>query len=431
MRVSRGMLIGITVAVALALGLAACGNNGSSTGGSTVGITKTSVTLGTHQPLTGPAAPGYSEIAPASKAYFDYVNANGGINGRKIHLVIKDDGYNPANTVSVVHQLVLQKKVFGILDGLGTPTHTKVLGFLNSEKVPDLFVASGCLCWNNVKTQPETFGWQPDYYIEGKILGKYVADHFKGMKIAYFLQNDDFGADGAKGLDTQIPKSQVVTRQKYQPGVTDIAPQVSAMKGAGAQVVVSFSIPAYTALFKLNGLKLGFSPKLVVSNVGSDPLTLTGLLKSFSKGKAGSALLQGIITDSYLPSGADTSNSWIALFDKIRAQYDPKVQLDGNVVYGMAVAYTFAQVLQKAGKDPTRENVVKAVEQGGLTGPGLVPFRYSATNHSGYTGVQVGVIKGEGINSLGPVQTTDDASGPITTSSATPPAAPANGLPAT
>src|SRR5579859_5153522 len=136
--------------VAAALVLAACGSSSSSNnGGSTApGVTATSITFGTHQPLTGPAAPGYSEIAPASQAFFNYVNAHGGVYGRKINLVIKDDAYNPTNTVNVVHQLVLQSSVFGIFEGLGTPTHTKVVGFLNASRIPDLFVASGCPCWD-------------------------------------------------------------------------------------------------------------------------------------------------------------------------------------------------------------------------------------------------------------------------------------------
>src|SRR5437868_1633758 len=131
---------------ALTLAVAGCGSSSSSSGGAP-GVSKTSITFGTHQPLTGPAAPGYSEIAPASQAFFNYVNANGGVFGRKINLIYKDDGYNPTNTVNVVHQLVLQNHVFGIFEGLGTPTHTKVVSFLNASKVPDVFVASGCPCW--------------------------------------------------------------------------------------------------------------------------------------------------------------------------------------------------------------------------------------------------------------------------------------------
>ncbi len=166
-----------------ALVITGCGSS-SSSGSSAPGVTATSITFGTHQPLTGPAAPGYSQIAPASQAYFDYVNAHGGVYGRKIHLIIKDDAYNPTNTVNVVHQLVLQDKVFGIFEGLGTPTHTKVVGFLNAEKIPDMFIASGCPCWDNGTWQPYSFGWQPNYTIEGKILGQYIKQHFPARRSA-------------------------------------------------------------------------------------------------------------------------------------------------------------------------------------------------------------------------------------------------------
>src|SRR6201997_1389191 len=192
------------VAAALAsVAVAGCGSSSSASGGSSgsggssaPGVTATSITFGSHQPLTGPAAPGYSEIAPASQAYFDYVNAHGGVYGRKITLDYKDDAYNPTNTVNVVHQLVLQDKVFGIFEGLGTPTHTKVVGFLNAEKIPDLFVASGCPCWDNGTGQPWTFGWQPNYTIEGKILGQYLKQHFAGKKIGVLYQDGDFGNGG-------------------------------------------------------------------------------------------------------------------------------------------------------------------------------------------------------------------------------------------
>ena len=132
------------------------------------GITPTTITIGSHQPLTGPAAPGYSEIAPASTAYFDYVNANGGIYGRKIVYKYLDDAYDPTTTASVVRQLVLQDNVYAIFNGLGTPTHLAAVSFLNSEKVPDVFVASGCECWNAPSTYPETFGWQLDYVQRGQ-----------------------------------------------------------------------------------------------------------------------------------------------------------------------------------------------------------------------------------------------------------------------
>ena len=398
------------VVAATCVALAACGSSGSS---STPGVTGTSVTIGSHQPLTGVAAPGYSEIAPAAKAFFAYVNAHGGINGRTINYIYKDDGYNPTQTVAVVQQLVLQNKVFGIFNGLGTPTHTKVVQFLNSNKVPDLFVASGCSCWNQPSTLPYTFGWQTDYVREGKILGQYVAQHFAGKKIAYFLQNDDFGMDGEKGLNMEIPGSAVVSRQFYQPGNINVAPQIAAIKSSGAQVLINFTVPAYTALAELTSFKLGYHPQMVTSNVGSDPITLTGLLQSFSKGAAGSALIQGMITDGYLPPPSATGNPWIQLFSQVHSQYDAGAPFDGNVLYGMAAAYTFVAALKAAGKDLTRQSIVNAVQTANLAGPGLVPYAYSSSSHAGFTGVQVGTISGTGIHLIGTPLTTDDATGPI------------------
>jgi ABC-type branched-subunit amino acid transport system substrate-binding protein len=399
------------VAAVAAIAVGGCGNNGGG-GGSDPGVTDSTVKIGSHQPLTGPAAPGYSEIAPASNAFFKYLNSQGGINGRKINYIYKDDGYNPTNTVSVVKRLVLQQKVFGIFNGLGTPTHTKVVDFLNASKVPDLFVASGCQCWDEPGDQPMTFGWQPDYVVEGKILGDYIKRKFPDKKVAYFFQNDDFGKDGVKGLDMYV-KGQVVSRQSYQPGDTNIGPQMSAIKSSGAEVVAAFTIPAYTALAELNAVKLGYKAQLVVSNVGSDPITVGGLLKAFSKGKAGAALLEGLVTDGYLPAVGDTSNPWIDLFKRIHDRAGLKSPFDGNVLYGMAAAYTFAQALKDAGDPPTRQGLVDAVEKGNFRGPGLVPFRFSDKSHAGFTGAQIGTIKGGKIVYEGTPVTTDDGSGPL------------------
>jgi branched-chain amino acid transport system substrate-binding protein len=437
-RVSLRILSGGAV---LALGLVACGGSSSGGGGgsaskgggntaSAPGVTATTVTIGSHQPLTGVAAPGYSEIAPASNAYFKYVNAHGGVNGRKIIYKYLDDGYNPAKTVTVVHQLVLQDKVFAVFNGLGTPTHQQVVPFLNQQKVPDLFVASGCLCWNAPSTEPETFGWQTDYTIEGKILGQYISQKFKGQKIAIFAQGDDFGHNGVKGLQDEVPASQIATTQYYDPTNTNVAPQVQKLQQSGAKIVVSFSVPAFTALLQLTSLQLQYQPKLVVSNVGSDPKTLAGLLTSFSKGKAnGGQLIQGIITDGYLASPADPSNSWIQLFQKIHDTYIPKLPFDGNVEYGMAAAYTFVQALKAAGQNPTRDSIVKAIESSHFSGPGLVPFAFSGSSHAGFTGAQIGVIKGTAIKLLGTPMTTDDGTGALTPYTTPQPQAPASGIP--
>ncbi len=429
------------VAVAATVGIAACGNGGSSNSGgggssstaNVPGVTATSITFGTHQPMTGPAAPGYSEIAPASQAFFDYVNAHGGVYGRKIHLIIKNDQYNPTLTVQVVHQLVLQDNVFGIFEGLGTPTHTKVVGFLNSSKVPDLFVSSGCPCWDNGASQPETFGWLPNYTIEGKILGQAIEQKYKGEKIGVLYQDDDFGNGGLAGIEDEVPSSDIVSKQPYQSGTTSLSTQITALKASGAQVLVEFTVPIYTAIARLTSYTLGWSPKLVVSNVGIDPTTVGALLKSISKGKvSGAALLNGTLTDGYLPSSSDTSNPWIQLFEKIRAQYDPSAPLDGNVEYGMASAYTLVQALVAAGKNLTRADIVSAIDQDGHSwnGPGLVPFRYTQTDHGGYSGVELGsIINGKIVLTGSPLTTTPVKGTPITPYTGTQPAPPATGVP--
>jgi branched-chain amino acid transport system substrate-binding protein len=431
-----------------ALTVAACSSNSSSSAASgssssssnaaltasAPGITATQITIGSHQPLTGPAAPGYSEIAPASAAYFAYVNAHGGVYGRKIVYKYLNDAYNATTTASVVRQLVLQDSVYGVFNGLGTPTHLAAISFLNAQKVPDVFVASGCTCWNDPTKYPQTFGYNLDYVREGKILGQYVKQHFAGKKVGFFYQNDEFGMDGIKGLSYEIPASMVVSKQSYDPTNVNVAPAVAALHAAGAQVVVSFSIPAFTALLKLNSLKLNYSPTLVVSNVGSDPITLSGLLEAYAKqGGAtvnGNQLINGLISDDYLPTTGTPSNSWIALFKKVHDQYDAKAPLDGNVLYGMAVGYTFVQAMFKAGRNPTRADLITAIQNGLPQGPSVAPYAYSSSDHSGSTGAFMGIIQNGQLVQQGSVLITDDsASGAITTFTGTEQQAPASGIP--
>ena len=431
--VKRRRLIAAAVTAGVAIAAVGCGSSSSGGGSSAPGVTAKSITFGTHQPLTGPAAPGYSEIAPASQAFFNYVNAHGGVFGRKVHLIIKDDAYNPTNTVNVVHQLVLQSKVFGIFEGLGTPTHTKVVSFLNASKVPDLFVASGCPCWDNGASQPETFGWQPNYTIEGKILGQYLKQHFASAKVGVLYQDDDFGKGGLQGIEDELPASSIVAKEPYQSGTTTLASQVTAIKSAKATVMVDFTVPIYTAIAQLTSFTLGFKPQLAVSNVGIDPITVGGLLKAVSKGKvSGTALIEGAITDGYLPSNTDSSNPWIKLFQKVHAQYDSKAPFDGNVEYGMANAYTLVQALKAAGKNLTRQDLVNAIDkQGGKwTGPGLVPYRYGGSQHGGFGGAEMGKIQnGKIVLFGGPLTTTPAAGSPITPYTTQQPAPPNSGVP--
>ena len=239
------------------------------------GVTSTSISIGATEPLTGVAAPGYDEIAPAMNAVFDWVNAHGGVNGRKITFNYVDDGYNPSNTATQTRKLVLQNGVFGTVGSLGTPTQAAVQGYLNALKVPQTFIASGCNCWSNLK-YPYTTGWQPPYTVDGKILGSYIKAHYPGEKIGYLTQDDEFGQDVVKGLDMEIPSSAVVSQQTYDAATLagPLTTQISALQSAGAQVVVLATVPAATALALLPAFTLGFKPQFVADATGADPATV-------------------------------------------------------------------------------------------------------------------------------------------------------------
>jgi branched-chain amino acid transport system substrate-binding protein len=278
----------VGVLTSLVLVAAACGAGGRSDddgdgggggGASDVGVTDDSIAIGGTFPLTGVAAPGYSEIPTGAKAYFDFVNAAGGVNGRTIDFTVKDDGYDPTKTSSLTNELVLKDQVFATVGSLGTPTHSAVVDFLNDEEVPDLFVSSGSLGWgDDPGSRPMTFGWQPDYEIEGKVIGQYVADNMPDAKVGLFLQDDDFGEDAEKGV-RQFLDDQVVEVQRYTSGNTDVGPQIAALQAKKPDIVLAFTTPSYTALAQLTSLTLGFKPDWYVSNVGSDP-ALVGSLRS-------------------------------------------------------------------------------------------------------------------------------------------------------
>ena len=426
---------------AAALVAAACGGgSGSGNSASAPGITGTTVTIGSTQPLTGPAALGYSEIAPASKAYFAYVNAHGGVHGRTVKYTYLDDGYVPSNTPTQTRKLVLQDKVYAIFNALGTPTHLAVVDYLNTEKVPDLFVASGCNCWNNASQHRYTFGWQPDYTIEGKILGQYIKQTYSGMKVGYFAQgpNDEFGTDGIIGLNDALQGSgvNILTPPQYYPptaaGASAVKSAIATLQTQGAQVIAAFSVPLFTAIAEATAAALNYHPIFVVSNVGSDPPTLSKILTGGALGVAlPAALITGMVSDYYLPVLSDSGNPWISLFKSIKNQYAPSLPWHGNVLYGIAAAYTFVQALQAAGQNPTRDDLVHAIENSHWTGPGLVPFGYSSGNHLGYLGVQIDKTSADGTQStIGPVYTTDDtSSGAIKQYSGTASTPPASGIP--
>jgi branched-chain amino acid transport system substrate-binding protein len=402
--------------------VAGCGAGGRPEGddqpaASDVGVTESSVKVGAHFPLTGVAAPGYSEIPTGARAYFDYVNANGGVYGRKINYIVKDDAYNPTKTSEVTNELVLQDQIFAMVGGLGTPTHSAVVDFLNSEEVPDLFVSSGSLQWgDNPQEKPYTFGWQPDYELEGKVIGQYVAENMPDARVGLFLQDDDFGTDAEKGV-RQYLDDQIVAVERYTSGNTDVAPQIAALQAANVDIVLGFNTPSYTALSQLVALKIGFKPQWFYSNVGSDPTLVGSLLSEFSEGavKDGGSLLDGVLTTEYLAGVDAPDDPWVQLWQKVWDEHGGEGALTNYRIYGMSQAYAFVQALQAAGPNPTRDGIVDALEQVGpeLEGPALAAYRYSQDSHMGIEGLQVSELQGGKANPLTPVLVSDLGDAPI------------------
>jgi branched-chain amino acid transport system substrate-binding protein len=438
---SSRRLVTVLAAATVVTTVAACGggSDDSSGGGggganeaSDIGVTEDTIKLGAHYPLTGVASPGYSEIPTGVQAYYDYVNKAGGVYDRQIEYIYKDDAYNPSNTSTVVNQLVLEEEVFAIVGGLGTPTHSAVLDFLNSERVPDLFVSSGSLLWgDDPEANPYTFGWQTDYESEGKIIGEYIAEEFPDAKVGLFLQDDDFGEDGESGI-RQFIDDQIVSAQRYTPGNTAVGPQIAALQAAGADFVVGFNVPSYTALSQLTARQLGYTPQWFYSNVGSDPNLVGSLLARFSQGAVTDAsLLDGALTTGYLPTVDQTDNPWIQLFQKVWDESGQEGELTNYRVYGMAQAYTTVQALQAAGQNPTRDGIIEAIETAGADweGPVFAPFRYSADSHMGTSGMSIERIVGNGSEEVQPIRVTDIGDADITEFDGEAAAPPESGIP--
>ena len=397
-------------------------------------------------PLTGPAAPGFSEIAPAMDAVFSWVNAHGGVYGRKISYRYLDDGYDAAKTAPLTSKL-LQDGIFADVGSFGTPTQLAVQGYLNSHKVPQLFIESGCNCWSQSK-YPYSFGWEPPYTVEGKILGYFIRQHFAREKIGYLSQDDELGQDVVKGLDMEIPSSSVVSRQTYDAAALSapLSAQMAALQAAGAQVVVLATVPAATALAIFPAAVAGYLPQFVVDSVGADSATVGPLLSSFAQSATGSAseaqaavgLLDGVISDNYQVGDNNTSSAWVQVESKLLKDYAPglwaKYGLDGNTQYGVALAYTFVQALQAAGKDLTRKGLLNAIETSGssFVTPGLVPPSYSRNTRFGFEGAQVYQASTSsppavtpagtwiGGSAVSPVYTTSPGAGPVKTFAGTP-----------
>jgi branched-chain amino acid transport system substrate-binding protein len=249
--------------------------------------------------------------------------------------------------------------------------------------------------------------------------------------VGLFLQDDDLGRDAEIGARRYL-ESQIVAAERYTPGNTDVAPQIAALQAAGADLVIGFNVPSYTALSQLQSLRLNYRPQWIYSNIGSDPVLVGSLLARFSEGQVTDAgLLEGVITTEYLPGVDQPDNPWTQLFQRVWDEHGDEGELTNFRVYGMAEAYTFVQALQAAGPDPTRESLVEAVEQRGaqFQGPWVAQFRYSPDRHAGLSGVKVTRITGGTTEELTPVLVTDNGDAPITEATGEPAAPPSDGIP--
>ncbi len=328
----------------------------------TPGVTAKSILLEGTFPLSGPAS-GYAPIPAGMGAYFSYVNAHGGVNGRQINWHYEDDGYNPANTVQLTHKFVEQDHAFALVGGLGTEPQTAVRQYLNDNKVPQLFVSTGATTFDRDWSQyPWTLGWQPDYEAEGSIYGKYIVKSLPTAKLGVLYQNDDYGNDYLRGLKaglTQQHTTQIVDAEPFDLTAGAPAAQVAKLKASGADTFVILATPTPTIQSYVIATKLGWTPAHVITNsVSATDAFLTIATKS------GSTITNGTLTVSYLLDPANpiyNKQPGMKLYRTIMAKYDPKGNVaDGLNLYGVAKAWNTVQVLLAAGKNPTRASLMKA-----------------------------------------------------------------------
>ena len=366
MRTKRRML-GTVVATLAVAGIAVSAAAGAHR--ADPGITSSTVKIGGTFPLTGVASL-YKTIPLAEQAYYAYVNAHGGVHGRKIDFTILDDAYNPAQTVPLAQQLVEQDKVFAIVGSLGTAPGLATWGYTNSKKVPQVLLATGDSYWGFCAhrscaggTKPWTTGWQPDYPGEAKIYGKYILANMPSAKIGVLYQNDAYGKNYYAGLRAGLgkkAKSMIVDAESYDISQTSLTQQILQLKSSGADTFAIFATPSPTITALVTATTVGWSPTTFLNNVSANRLFLLAAA-------ANGANVDGVISSTYVQSPTtqgDTTGMKFAtaLID----QYAPALSAslakgDTNIVYGLGVAWTFVYALQHAGKNPTRASLMKAL----------------------------------------------------------------------
>jgi ABC-type branched-subunit amino acid transport system substrate-binding protein len=396
-----------------------------------VGVSPTEIKLGMTLPLTGTASLGYNKIPGAAKAYFDYLNANGGINGRKVTLVVKDDRYVPTEAVAKTNELILKDKVMALLAPLGTANVKAVASSVNPGRrgIPVLFVNTGFSGFADKKKYPTTYTVLPSYIMEAKIMGEYIKENFAGKKIGLLYQDDDFGTDALAGFKTAGVNFAV--RVPYASGsqsATAAAGWITRFRAAEVDVVILFGVSSATSAMLGTAAQLRYAPQWMLGSVGGDATTIraTGVP---------AAVLNNAIGFSPVPATTDMKDEYVKFFSDIYAKAVPGSPFDLNVLLGMNTAFMTAQALKAAGTSPTRRSLINAINTRGATfaNSALVPAAYSRTSQVGLTGYWVGRYSATG--DLAPIggsyvaYTTDSGNGPVVKSTYKRPAMPAKGLP--
>jgi branched-chain amino acid transport system substrate-binding protein len=352
MSMKRTILVSLSAAsIVLASGLAfAAGQYGP-------GVSDTEIKIGNTMAYSGPAS-SYGTIGKSEAAYFAMINEHGGINGRKINFISRDDGYSPPKTLEQIRQLVEQDGVLALFQTLGTPPNSAIREYLNDNKVPQLFVATGADKWNDPKHFAWTIGWQPSYRIESRIYARYILKNFPDAQIAVLYQNDDYGKDYLIGLREGLgdkADKMIVATQSYETTDATIDSQILSLRASGANLLFNVAIPKFAAQAIRKIYDIGWKPIHILNNVSSS----VGLVMR----PAGPEKSTGIISAAFVkdptdPQWQDTLEykEWLAWMKKYNAS--------GNVadfftVYGYSAAQTMVAVLKQCGNNLTRESLMR------------------------------------------------------------------------
>lgn len=365
------------------------------------GITSNEIVFGMQLPQTGAASPGYNKVDDATRAYFDYVNSKGGVNGRNLRLVAKDDVYNAGITLTSVAELINDDKVFGFIGNVGTQTQSAVIDRINRDGIPHLFTLTGYSnFYNNPKKYPTTFAGLGTYFAESKIVGEYVKKTFAGKKVGILYQTDDFGRNALAGFNqVGLRFEEGKTAAKFVAGTQGsigLTSQLNQLKSNGVEVVLFAAVASALAIAITTANAIGYKPaNWVVTSVGADATTFQTILGARGVPAASSAaLLNGVITASFAPAPTEATDPYVAAFKKINDEFNkgPDKRWDNNILIGMNNAYLLVQALNGVGQNVTRKNLISYLETNGkkMSGAAFTPLGYSKSSHAGYIGYWIG-----------------------------------------